>query len=308
MTEDGRRTAATLYILYTSLVLPLAAETGDGSIRAPAGTSEIVLATSARMAGAIDSLTWGGMQFIDAADHGRELQSACSFDLARPGPFWAECYNPTEAGSRHDGAGATSTSRLLEYAAQGAELRTRTQMAFWLNPGERSEGRPALNTNALSGHVLGKRVRIGCEGLPQVLDYRVEFGVPAGERHTLAQFEALTGYMPEEFGRFWSFDPATGELKPLSDGPGEIDRPVILATEDGTHAMGIFAHPVAGAAGPRYGRWRFVGPRVTKWNCVFRVRDPAGVAPGSHRFQMFVPVGSLEDVRAALRQLAAAQP
>lgn len=278
---------------------------GDGVLRAAAGTSELVLATSARMAGAIDSLTWGGVQFINAADHGRELQSACSFDLARPGAFWPEAYNPTEAGSRRDGAGPASTSRLLSYSVDGNELRTSTQMAFWLNPGELSQGHPALNTNALSGHVLNKRVRVG--GVTG-LDYQVEFVLPAGERHTLAQFEALTGYLPEKFGRFWTFNAATGGLEPLSDGPGEQARPVILATADGTHAMGIFAHPVAGAAGPRYGRWRFAGPRVTKWNCVFRVRDPAGVAPGPYRFQLFVPVGSLEDVRVALRALAVPPP
>lgn len=277
---------------------------GDGKIRAPAGTSEIVMATSGRFAGAIHSLTWGGMEFIDCADHGRELQSACSANLGRPGPFWSEAWNPTEAGSRRDGAGPTSTSRLLAYDAAGATLRTATQMAYWLNPGEHSSGHPALNTNALSDHVLRKQVRIGGSGGSNVLEYAVEFVVPAGEPHTFIQFEALTGYQPETFGAFWTFDPATGALAPLSDGPGEQAKPVILATADGAHAMGIFARPTPGARGPGYGRWRFGPERVTKWNAVFRVAHSNGVPAGAYRFQLYVPVGSLEDVRTALLRLA----
>lgn len=283
---------------------PLRAAPGDGEIRARVGTSDLVIATSARFAGAIHSLTWGGVEFIDCTDHGRELQSACSANLGRPGPFWAEAWNPTEAGSRRDGAGPTSTSRLLTYSTTGGTLRTAVQMAYWLNPGELSSGHPALNANALSDHVLRKQVRIGGPGGSNVLDYAVEFVVPAGEPHTFIQFEALTGYQPDSFSTFWTFDPATGQLGPLSDGPGEQSKPVILATADGTHAMGIFARPTPGARGPGYGRWRFESERVTKWNAVFRVAHTNGVPAGTYRFQLHVPVGSLEEVRAALQRLA----
>ena len=283
----------------------LHAAPGDGEIRARVGTSDLVIATSARFAGAIHSLTWGGVAFIDCTDHGRELQSACSANLGRPGPFWAEAWNPTEAGSCRDGAGPTSTSQLLAYSTSGGVLRTATRMAYWLNPGELSSGHPALNTNALSEHVLRKQVRIGGPGGSNVLDYAVEFVVPAGEPHTFIQFEALTGYLPEQFNTFWTCDPATGELAPLSDGPGEQAKPVILATAGGTHAMGIFAQPAPGTRGPGYGRWRFASERVTKWNAVFRVAHANGVPAGTYRFHLHVPVGSLEDVRVALRRLAA---
>ncbi|MCY2967517.1 MAG: hypothetical protein NT069_28450, partial [Planctomycetota bacterium] len=93
---------------------PEASRLGDATIRGPFGSSEVVITTTRRLAGAIHSLTWNGREFIDSYDHGRQLQSACSFDLGRPGEFWAECYNPTEAGSRRDGIGANSSSRLLD--------------------------------------------------------------------------------------------------------------------------------------------------------------------------------------------------
>jgi hypothetical protein len=249
--------------------------------------SGIVIKTTTRLAGAIDSLTWGGREFIDSFDHGRQLQSACAFGDGKPG-FNAETYNPTEAGSRHDGRGPTSTSELLSLKAEGNVLETRTKMAFWLRPGEKSEGQLARNTAALSGVILAKKVRIA----GNVLEYTVTFTVP--ETHPYGQFEALTGYMPPEFSKFLVFD--KGETRPLSDGPGEQALPVILSTESGSHAMGIWSPDPS----PGYGRWRFAAEKVVKWNCVFRERD---VKPGDKTFRCFVAVGTLADVTATLSKM-----
>lgn len=278
---------------------------GNAVIRHKTGDSEIVITTTNRLAGAIHSLTWNGKEFIDSLDHGRQLQSAASFDCARPGEFWAECFNPTEAGSRSDGAGPSSSSRLLRIQAQGNQLTTATQMAYWLAPGQKSSGRPALNERILSNHRLTKQVRIGYQNLDQVLDYRVTFTIPSGEQHHYAQFEALTGYMPAEFELFWKLDPKTGTLNPLDDGPGEQRFPVILSTKDQQYAMGVFSpdQPAPGFEHAGYGRFRFAPQKVVKWNCVFRVRDPQGVAAGSYSYQVFVAVGTLEDVRRNLMDL-----
>jgi hypothetical protein len=276
---------------------------GDATIRAPFGSSEIVITTTTRLAGAIHSITWNGQEFIDSADHGRQLQSAASFDNS-PSAV-PETFNPTEAGSRQDGAGMRSTSRLLEISASGNVLRTRTQMAFWLAPGQRSAGQLARNLEPISRHILTKEVRIGAAGLPNVLDYTVAFAVPEGEPHAMAQFEALTGYMPPEFSVFHRFVRATGRLEPLDDGPGEQPDPVVFSTPDGRHAMGIIAAdpPPPRFANPGYGRFRFASEKVVKWNCVYRLRD--GVPPASYRFRLFVPLGTRDDVTAALRKLSA---
>ena len=71
-------------------------QSGNALIRGKAGSSEIVITTSERLAGAIHSLKWGDKEFIDSQDHGRQLQSAASFDCATGKEFWAECFNPTE--------------------------------------------------------------------------------------------------------------------------------------------------------------------------------------------------------------------
>lgn len=280
---------------------------GNAVIRANAGGSEIVLATTDRLAGAIDSLTWNGKEFIDSFDHGRQLQSAASFDCAADGEFWAERYNPTEAGSRADGVGDKSSSRLLQLRAEGAELQTTTRMAFWLAPGEKSSGRSALNQQVLSNHLVSKRVRIGYKTLANIIEYEVTFTVPDGERHAYAQFEALTGYMPAEFSRFWTFRPDAAALQELDDGPGEQAFPIVFSIAGRTHAMGIFSpdQPSPGYERAGYGRFRFANEQVVKWNCVFRVRDPQNIPAGPYRFRMFVAVGTLEDVQRSLTALAA---
>ncbi len=279
--------------------------TGDTSIRATAGESEIVITTTERLAGGIHSLTWNGKEFIDSHDHGRQLQSAANFDAGSP--FTGETFNPTEAGSRRDGAGPRSTSRLLQMVTTNNSLQTTTQMAFWLAPDETSGGHPAKNTTLLSNHLLTKRVTIGYRDLPQVIQYDVTFSVPIGESHTYAQFEAVTGYMPAEFSRFWKYNASTNELEALTDGPGEQAWPVVLATESGSHAMGVFSpdQPSPGYQNAGYGRWRFAAEKVTKWNCVFRLRNPSGIAPGEHSFRNFVIVGNLQTVVDSLKTLHA---
>ena len=137
------------------------------------------------------------------------------------------------------------------------------------------------------------------------IQYDVTFTVPTGEGHTFAQFEALTGYMPAEFAKFWKFDPKTKALSQLDDRPGEQDSPVIFSTADGKYAMGIYApEPQSRSiSGIGYGRFRFSAEKVTKWNCVFRVREPKGIAAGDYKFRMFVAVGTLDDVRATIGSL-----
>lgn len=276
---------------------PQDSPTGNAVIRAQAGPSEIVVTTTARLAGAIHSVTWNGQEFINSFDHGRQLQSAANFDCGEP--FIPEVFNPTEAGSMSDGAGENSSSRLLKLNVDGPELRTTTQMAFWLRPGEKSDGHPAKNNRILSNHLVSKRVRLGHQGDPHVIEYDVTFVVPEGERHNYAQFEAVTGYMPPEFRRFLKYDASTKSFLPLDDGPGEQGDPVVLTTQNGSHAMGVFSPE----ASPGYGRFRFEAAKVTKWNCVFRVRDPKGVKPGEYRYRTFVVLGTLEDVRQSLDKL-----
>lgn len=277
---------------------------GECVIRGTAAGSELVITTTARVAGAIHSLSWAGQEFIDSSDHGRQLQSASNFDLGTQ--FHPETFNPTEAGSRSDGAGPLSTSRLLHIVRGKNWVQTTSQMAFWLQPGQTSSGQLAKNASSLSNHLLTKRVEIGIPGFDNVIRYQVTFSTPLGERHHLAQFEVLTGYMPIEFRAFYTLSMETGELTELDDGPGEQGSPVILATRDGRYAMGAIAVSApsgAGWSGPGYGRFAFDRQQVTKWNVVYRLRNSEAVAAGDYTFEIRVVVGDLERVRSTLLKL-----
>jgi len=278
----------------------------DRTIRSSCGSSEIVIKTKDRVAAAIDSMTWRGQEFVDSHDHGRQFQSAISFDGGRDEPFWAERYNPTEAGSRADGIGDRSTSRLLEISATDHSLRTRTQMAFWLAPGEESYGRLVINEQVLSDIVLEKQVTIGDGTFDNVIDYLVIFDLPASsKKHRYVQFEALTGYMPVEFSRFETWDPQRNTAEHIDDGPGEQSKPLLFSTVDGSHAIGVMAvmpaEPDLGV--PGYGRFRFQTEQVVKWNCVWRKQAPDGVEPGWYRFHIKLIIGDRQEVLTTFDEL-----
>ena len=276
---------------------------GDAELSGTIGGKPLVIRTTSRLAGAIDSLMWDGVEFIDSHDHGRQLQSAINTDV--DGVFHVECYNPTEAGSVVDALGPKSTSRLEAISVRDGALRTRTRMAFWLAPGMKSGGHVALNDRLLSDHVLSKQVRIGRPKMDHVLDYRVKFTVPGDRPHKYLQIEALTGYMPWSFSEELRFDAQTAMLVPLPRQNGEQRDPVVLSTPSGSHAMGVFTpdRPPAGQPPVGYGRFKFEREKVVKWNCVFRLRQPEPIKPGDYSFQLYVVIGTREDCRRTLAAL-----
>ncbi len=261
---------------------------GDSQISAMAGPWPIVIRTCAHDAGAICSLTWRGKEFINDYDHGRQLQSASSFDGL------GEWFNPTEAGAEvpYNGINPSPSSSVLQGMwTSGNVLATQTKMAFW---------RP-VSGSAQSNHILNKQVTIGAFGLAHVIQYSTQYTIPGNESHAHGVFEVVTGYMPPEFSRFYTFDVKNGatNLVPLGDGPGEQELPVIFSTPDEGWAMGIYSPgtPQASFRGLGYGRWRFGD--VVKWNNVYRVNNPSGV----YHFQSYVIVGSLENVKISMQQL-----
>ena len=295
------------WIYVCSLLCP-AQESSPGTLDADRAISiqvdgePLTVTTTTRLAGAVHSLQWRGREFIDSTDHGRQLQSACSFDAMSDDEFWAERYNPTEAGSRIDAKGPRSSSRLLGIQSSSKEIRTSTKMAFWLNPGERSQGRLALNKSIVSDHILHKRIKLGAYASPHVILWENTFERPESESHRFAQYEVLTGYMPSEFSEFWRVSAADGRLARLDDGPGEQSDPVILATVDGRFAMGAVSigKPKWMQTAPGYGRFRFTEEKVVKWNVVFRHSQYPRIVEHQASFRVLVMVGSLEKVRSLI--------
>uniref|UniRef100_A0A6H1Z6V8 Uncharacterized protein n=1 Tax=viral metagenome TaxID=1070528 RepID=A0A6H1Z6V8_9ZZZZ len=224
----------------------------------------ITVTASSRLAGAIESVKWNGVEFLTAEDHGRGLQSASSFDHK------GEAYNPTEAGSLWDGGRSTSTSQLLSVNLSNG-LETTAQMAFWLSVGDK----------VLSDHVLSKRVQIIDMN---TIQYDVQFYIPRD--YGYAQLEVLTGYMPPEFNEFY-----TADGNRISSGPGEQPIPVLFS--NGKYAMGIYVNGVE-----NYCRHDYT--ETMKWNAVFRKEN---IKTGYYAFRCFVIVGDLQTVKQRMGEL-----
>lgn len=269
---------------------------GDLILSVPVFDSRVVLRAKANYGGAATSLTFRGREYLDSADHGRLLQSASSFD------GYGECFNPTEGGASHD-SGDEEATVLKQASVSGNRLSTLVDMGFWLGPaqaypngcGDRRELKQAVNRSRTSGHLLAKQLTIGLPGYPNVIENRVTYRVPAA--FASATFEASTGYMPLDFSHALYFDAATATEHDPGSRQGEQSYPVILATPDGRHAMGVYS-PELPQAGLGYGRFTF--DDVVKWNCVFRETE---VRAGSYVYRCLIVIGTLAEVKATLVRL-----
>jgi hypothetical protein len=303
---------ATVWTATGSANEPLADKILEGQA---AGRPITITAGEERYAGAVFSIVWNGKQFIDSYDHGREFQSASNHGLTGH-TFCSEGYNPTEAGSRNDDTGPTSSSVLRSISVDDNTLSTESQLAFWLAPGQTNPpGCRAYNAKWLSEVVLRKQVTLGACEVSNLIRYQVQFEVPDEVAFNFHQFEALTGYMPSEFSVFRTWDPKTSLTASLSKGPGEQDLPIIFSTKDDQFAMGIYAFPSKqiSSSPKRHGRFTFPQarssgpfPGVVKWNAVYRYGSPKSqtrLRQTRYAFTLYVAIGTLHDVMCALEVL-----
>jgi hypothetical protein len=255
----------------------------------PFARSEIALRLSRRLAGAIDTLTWDGVAFLEPGDQGGGALQA----TATLGP---DGRRADEAGRAVDGTGATAASRLetLRYGRSWAE--TESRMA-WRLPGTARAG-------AAPGVILRRRVALGLPGLGNAIEVQASFVV--SEAAATARFEPVAATVPAAFSEAWRFDPATGAISRIEPAPGDRPDPVILALPEGSHALAVWSPspPANEAAAARASFSVEPGAGATRLSCAFRVAD---VAAGAHDFACYLLVGSLADVRGALRVLNAPQ-
>ncbi len=278
------------------------------------GQELLVLQSEPRFAGAISSIRLGDVEYIDATDHGRLLSGAIQFD------GWGECLNPTLPGSLADKEGTSSI--LLSARANSSSYESSTRMGFWMPPSaphhvnpmtgqldftqpqacERPPAdqaqRTAVNDTVTSNVIYTQKMSAGFQNIANAILDEISFEVQ--EDHPKAIVEALTGYMPSKFSEFYRYDGAARAF--LHDGevtlhPGEQSAPIIVATPDGTSALGVLS--LTREPAPRYGRW--VLSTVSKWNIVFR---PKGTFPkGRHVYRCVWAIGTLAEVQASLVQI-----
>lgn len=275
------------------------------SIQRPVFGSTLTVSTHPdRHAGAIDSLIFRNVQYIDNADHGRQLQTAIQADNL------GECFNPTEAGSRDDGAGRGTSSIATSASNAGNVLVTVTRPAFWLPPGSRygracsqfRREQSAQNQTVLSDYTISRTTRFYGVAIPNLLLINVSIHFPEARRS--ASIEAMTGYLPAGFDHFFAYNLATRQLRPLSATPESQTGtdPIIISTADGRSAMGVFSPAIRPGRAGYYAWFAFPSEGTSKWSCVFST--PPITAGQTLRFQCPIAVGTVAEVRAAFDRYA----
>lgn len=218
---------------------------GNATISASALGQPLSVSTSSQFAGAVSSIKWGGKEFINDWDHGRQFSSNSQFFHRY------ECYNPYEAGSKEDGQKPTSSSRLLSMTAAGHTIDSTTQMAWYLSTRETRPGYgdycgdpkgwlpvPSPYTGPLSDYRVHKTLTIGFAGIPNVIEYLSELYIPERVEKGLNQIIAV---MPYDFSSVRSYDIVSKDYRKVRALAGEDDLIKVVSTADGSYAMGFYA-------------------------------------------------------------------
>ncbi|KAK7497652.1 hypothetical protein BaRGS_00011047 [Batillaria attramentaria] len=270
---------------------------------------QLHVSASNRMGAAVDSVVWNNKEFINAWDHGRELQMAMNFSPN------GECFNPTEAGGRDDFQAATTHTVIKSVLAHGNTLETTVHPAFWLRPHAREAGHGnkvchngtlAMNTDPTYRHPFSKVVTLSCPGVTTpCITYESTFTI-AGHipDYTTLQMEAPTGYMTREFTKYQSVAPRTGHMTHLSN-----RLPLVMSTQDDHYAMGIYAPPDQDTDLYQYygtfnfSHLRYPAASSNKWNVVYRKHTFASGSTHVQQYRAYICVGTVHDVQGCINSL-----
>ncbi|MBI3576857.1 hypothetical protein HY086_02325 [Candidatus Gottesmanbacteria bacterium] len=300
---------------------------GDAEIRGSFDGSDIVIKTTARLAGAIDSLTWKGKEFVDSTDHGRQIQTAWNVNN------YGQCYNPTEAGAANDGLkNQSSTSLLLDFRITGQSYITKSKPAFWLNPGvyddncewDVSSSSPpwksgyTINKTKVSNFILEKNVKIGWQNLDNVIEYVSNITIPQDQnldvpiRSMILVHPAI--YMPTDFSVFYRYDLRTASLSQLMPAYGYSPIPAILATPDGKYSLGLYTPDISWSGFPDNEQKAYTGYATLDWRSfgntmLLSTRIPvkpeakSTFDPGTYAYRSYLIIGTLANVQNSMIRL-----
>jgi len=247
------------------------------------------------MGGGIDSMVWQSYEFVNQWDHGRNLQVGVTIG-------YGACYEPTECGSQDDGIENSTTSILQGIACGGNHLQSQSLPAFWLAPGEKPDNPTtdctvAINTVKVSSYTLTKSVAILSS---EHVEYNFTVYVP--DLINQIQIEGPTEFSPVDFDAFYTVD-SSGKVTPVDTSSGEVNYPLIFATTDGTHAVGVVGQTIPGWM-LTYAKFYFStapcpSEAASKWSVVYRLFST--IQPGTRfGFTTHICVGTLSSVPACM--------
>eukprot|EP01084_Bolivina_argentea_P178830 309089_1 len=166
--------------------------------------THLYVSASNRMAGAIDSIVFKNIEYVNAWNHGRNLQISISINNNGP------CFNPNEAGSQNDNQTNQSTSILKNISSNNNTLITSNVPAFWLSTGDEC----AINKVNISMFDIEKNVKInfGYQGMWWIT-YKFNVTVPMDINELIIESPML--YVNDFLNTFW-WEDGDGGVYPVN--------------------------------------------------------------------------------------------
>ncbi|MBI3379343.1 hypothetical protein HY029_01150 [Candidatus Gottesmanbacteria bacterium] len=315
---------------------------GDATISDNYNGSPITLKTASKWAGAIDSITWKGKEFVYSEENGQEIGIALTMN------DWGECYNPTETGSAKDYKGPTSSSKVLSFNAQNNTIETVNQMAFWFDPvvnagfhqtcsfdknyasGYVWAGGYPYNTSVLSDFILRKKISLGYNEFPNIIELKLTVTIPQDLKLNMDNFNKSThpngildtsmrymilqspaGYIKKDFYiRHWydPRNPPTRDYLSTNLWPDGAAFPAILSTSDEQYAVGVYTKevPINGYSANDNEQYPYLGYTSYDWGPAMGIgaREPVNIhGPGDYYSTSYMIAGTLADVQESMHKL-----
>jgi hypothetical protein len=291
---------------------------------AVASSHQVEIVTSSQYGGALSAVKYGGLNFVNNHDHGRQFQMATFHN------DWGGCDNPTEAGSTQDGQGATSSTALgaISVASSSGTITTAAYPAFWEQLGQSDytcpggygagQGAPAIagspNDGAATPYdpfiAFSKSISVNAGGDPNIVKYFENIVVS----ESLADMFVIGMYaaMEPEFTIIETYNPGDGSLSAVSttaQGTGAGSGPLVYSTTDGNYAMSVVSGDSRGPKGaakpPTYWvqlAWpNTPGDPENNTSVQQVVFDFTNAVPGNYKTTMYLIIGSHTLVQARLQ-------
>ena len=289
---------------------------GDATISGNSGGFPLTIKTTDRLAGAIDSLTWNGKEFVNSYDHGRQLQYMWQKDGL------GECYNPTEAGTYLDDVGPNSTS-ILNYINKPNvnTLVTGNFPGYWARPATPSffctGATTAVNTELATPDYFAKQVQIGHGNLANVVKLNASINVTKPFDRLFVETPA--SFLDSSLTRMWRYNPKTSNLveqfeeakyKASIFSYRRIETtPPILSTPDGKYAVGAWATGASKNRHITYSLLKYPNTDPKQASNIISISNNEDFVPvGQLNYESFLIVGTLDSVKASMNALYAQNP
>jgi hypothetical protein len=261
---------------------------------------------------------WNGVQFLNHADYGREIQAAFYYGTTVD-------LNPNEAGDQLTynflDPSVKHGSPILQFQNQGTTQITRAVPLNWLPTVYGGDQDHPVIWDSL---VLGKDLTLDFNNLGPVAKYTTHVVLPAT---AVGGIQNPTGYLLSSFNRFWTYDAGSQNLSEVTtvmpDGctantntsfgghSFSVDfGGIIMSDASGANAMGVYGASVGqGGSVSYFAMFKFFcwgdGPfetssDTTAWSAVYGTRT---VPAGETTYNVFLITDSVQNVATRMDDL-----